>query len=1805
MDALKLSSNIISCFSRLLVAKRLSHNASHLQSSGSSAAGASIPLGPFERRKNARTTQLQFKTNILDTPRDRIMRQIIRRRRQVNTEQHDKDGSLYELAEAYLEAEHEMLAAAPSQDALTRHKISQVLQQRFNYNPIQSFALNHDSNRKIALESQESVTFQKNRRLYVNEVKDEGDDDISESPGENNDRNATASGSAPQDGTEHRGKQNTMHSKETQQPATDLEKVALCNGTILEIDLSAVKTVEKNHKEDVFDSLGSLRLNEEMLNLWTSQNVIDVIYFNESLLPIVSTSAEAEYFHIRNKAALINKSYALPIMVSGKDAADFLEHFVTCSLKNMKRGMVQYTALVDTQGNVMDMAYVAAYENSYLLVTNGLQKRNLFDYMTAYQVSCKRSGLDVTLRPLLSFVLISFQGPKAADILQAIAKRDRIYVVPETKEDITEQEGRSEHAETLNGCAIKIPTTLPPFMRCIDFEFTCPYTRKDGLSSQKTYPIHCMRVSDVGEDGFEMLVSSDAAIPLLRLLRSHPDVVYAGFEAYDSARMEAGIIRSDVDIPTESSPIQAAVTWSVDTNKLRSGSLFGRKHMTSQLINGVAKLRVGLIANERVDTNCNILNGDTRKPIGFVTSCSWSYGLKMYLAQAYINAECARHDMPVLLSLPLKPEAPVTKREFRKNYRNKTRRTIIRGTVVRLPFVLHNYPINESQKHYIGGRHVPLQTLKKQPNAKGKDEAQAVPGQTANHSPLDGNTASVEENAVRAAGTSDSLAVHADTSQQPTRLKTRKQLWKEVVNKQRIKNAKTLEMALTQVEKATVDAYIDKQLNGEPCTEQMPLQTQRINIIPRATVPLEKTIEYYRELHSKPVPSRHRRYRPPIMGGQANLRPTGRLTPVGFAMALLLLLSVFLYGTEAQHATIGVDWGEEYVEVAIAFRGHKPDILLNDTGSRKFVNAVYLDGKMRLFDQKAAANLVKSPSRTVHKSAHILGMPVHVEGAQEVTPVPKDKVLGVFNDHGIVFDWDYAPYEFGADDAGQLYLNIRKEGMVKVEEAAGHFFDYIKMIITTKLLASKVIQAEDTDISIMAVVTIPCNYKQHQRKAIIFAAESAGITVAGLVHGITAASIVRAFEQGPGTKKLLFYDLGSSGANVGVVEIQVPEKDRKKSKGLSNTHITMLSCVTQQGIGGRHHDVVLAQHLRTIFEKKTKIELMPQHPNALQKLLKAANKAKIALTISESTNVSIDGLIRNVDFASETVTRQTFNELISGSIDQLENPVKRALELAGDIKLEELDGVELVGGGWRVPAVQEKLSEILKPHPLGFHLNAEEAMAMGAGYLAAAHNPFFKMKSANVAESSLYLYAIRIFSIDSTHPDAMEKSSPLFKPDSKLQGTKTVVFKTNIDFELELTENGNLLTTYRSSGITDAMSKEENKGKVAQITLAFTVNATGVIELSRHSASFVEVAPSDADDASNANQTTADGTAEGAGESASDTEEGKEGHESKEQDGQGSANGEQKTTEPESNEQESAESGSGEQGNEPTNEDERKEADHKEQESKAAESKEEDKKPAKPLTFEFAMAAVIGQSAFTPEKLEATDMGIKALHKRDMDIVKLSERKNTLESLIYKYKSAARRQEFQEACDEATMATINALLHEYEEWFDEDSYDATLEQFEERISKLEEVSTPVYQRWSDNEARPSLIASTNKSIAKLMQKFDELLEKKPYVAEETEMVDKFKSVQTWWEEVLKQQDGLKPNEEPAFTAGSIKMRLEIAKQVLSSLEKVPKPKPAPEEKKQEEAKETEHTAEESSQEPKEEEPTTDKGEQEQAPTDEL
>ncbi|UKK00327.2 HSP70 chaperone [Theileria orientalis] len=504
-------------------------------------------------------------------------------------------------------------------------------------------------------------------------------------------------------------------------------------------------------------------------------------------------------------------------------------------------------------------------------------------------------------------------------------------------------------------------------------------------------------------------------------------------------------------------------------------------------------------------------------------------------------------------------------------------------------------------------------------------------------------------------------------------------------------------------------------------------------------------------------------------------------TSLSYRIKILLIVFVLFFNlsqfTNCTTVTLGIDWGEEYVEASIAFRGHRPDILLTGTGSRKFENAVYLLGDTRLFDKEASSFALKDPSKTLQKSAHLLGIPFASNSKwTRMSTVKASDVVETLKKNNVSFHWDYTPYEFGVSKDGQLHLKVLKDSMVGLEEATAHFFNHLKNVALDKLVSVKAIESHDSKVEIMAVISIPCNYTQNQRRALVFAAESAGLKVVDLVHGITAAAWFNTLEMGPGTKKILYYDLGSSGANVGIVEARVPPP---KSKDYPQ--IRTLSCVTYPGIGGRQHDLLLAEYLRDKFESDNNVKLMPGNPRSLQKLLKSVNKAKMKLTLSETASVEVDNLVKNKHLNFK-LTRSDYDKLLDPVLQKLSEPLNMALREA-NLKLSDLDSIEMLGGAWRVPSVTMKLSESVKPLHLGFHLNAEESIAMGCGYLAAAHNPFFRMKKIELYDNAVFEYVLHV-----KGPD-LDKRVTLYKSGDRINHSKVVKVNTTNSFNLSIYEN--------------------------------------------------------------------------------------------------------------------------------------------------------------------------------------------------------------------------------------------------------------------------------------------------------------------------------------------------------------------------------------------------------------------------------
>ncbi|AFZ80058.1 DnaK family member protein [Theileria equi strain WA] len=883
-----------------------------------------------------------------------------------------------------------------------------------------------------------------------------------------------------------------------------------------------------------------------------------------------------------------------------------------------------------------------------------------------------------------------------------------------------------------------------------------------------------------------------------------------------------------------------------------------------------------------------------------------------------------------------------------------------------------------------------------------------------------------------------------------------------------------------------------------------------------------------------------------MLSSPSSRKHTGTFRGLGVLLAIALLISC----CSATTATLGIDWGEEFVKVSIAFRGHRPDILLTSSGSRKFQNVVYLSGETRLFDKEASAYVLRDPARTLQKSAHILGVPFQGLSLSKSNAVNPTEVVETFRKNDISFNWDYTPYEFAVAEDGQLQLKLLKDANVSVEEVYAHFFNHIKDVALEKLHSVKIIDSLDSKAELLAVISVPCNYTQNQRKAIAFAAESAGLKVVDLVHGITAAALLHSLEMQPGTKKVLFYDMGSSAANVGVVEIFVPSTG--KGAGRKNPYIKTLSCVTVPGVGGRHHDHLLSEHLREAFEKEHSLKLMPAYPKSVQKLARAVNKAKTTLSISTSTNMEVENLVPDKTLKAGTITRDLFDQLLQPIVNKLDEPVPKALELAG-VKMEEVDAVELIGGSWRVPVIQKKIAETVTPHQLGFHLNAEESVAMGAGYLGAAHNPFFRMKKVDIMDNSVFDYVLHIVSGKDANK-AIDKKVVLHSHSSKLSATKTVKLKSHFDLEVELFEGGVSIAHYNVSGIESLL--KDHPDKVAEVSLVFKANL-GIIKLDQTFAVVVD-ASSTSEDAVESDEGSADGAdADKEQEVKNDapkteTEEAPKGDavpkENESTEGQSETKDASQEA-PKDGQADKAEPSNGQDEAKPEKGEETKET--PKTDTKEAAKKEEKKNV---LTFSVTQSQVYGNA-----KLESCRDAIAELVKRDKALYARSDAKNQLESLIYKYKGKVNSKDFKDATTEDVHAKFSARIEELLTWFDINSSSASLEQFNEITKELNDVATPIFVRMGHNSDRESVIKSTDREFDKLKKKFDELIAERPYLLEHQGIINTFNNLVEWWEQAKKDQEARPLNQDPVFTFETVKPKRSAAKLALKTIEAI-KPK---------------------------------------------
>lgn len=365
---------------------------------------------------------------------------------------------------------------------------------------------------------------------------------------------------------------------------------------------------------------------------------------------------------------------------------------------------------------------------------------------------------------------------------------------------------------------------------------------------------------------------------------------------------------------------------------------------------------------------------------------------------------------------------------------------------------------------------------------------------------------------------------------------------------------------------------------------------------------------------------------------------------------------------------IGIDLGTTNSCVAV-MEGGEPVVIQNAEGQRTTPSIVGFTAKgERLIGQPAKNQIVTNPENTVYSIKRFMGRRFG-EVPDEIGMVPyhiKDSGNGEVR--VAIHDKEYSPQEISA-------ATLQK--MKKTAE------DYLGETVTE------------------AVITVPAYFNDAQRQATKDAGKIAGLEVKRIVNEPTAASLAYGFGKDKKEEKIAVYDLGGGTFDISVLELGDGVFEVKSTNG--DTHL-----------GGDNFDQRIIDWLVQNFKNDYSIDLT-QDRMALQRLKEAAEKAKIELSSTQSTDINLPFITADSSGPKHlqyNLNRSKFEQMVSDLVQKTKEPCMKAMKDAG-VSASDIDEVILVGGSTRMPAVQEIVKEVFgkEPHK---GVNPDEVVAMGA-----------------------------------------------------------------------------------------------------------------------------------------------------------------------------------------------------------------------------------------------------------------------------------------------------------------------------------------------------------------------------------------------------------------------------------------------------------------------------------------------------------
>lgn len=893
----------------------------------------------------------------------------------------------------------------------------------------------------------------------------------------------------------------------------------------------------------------------------------------------------------------------------------------------------------------------------------------------------------------------------------------------------------------------------------------------------------------------------------------------------------------------------------------------------------------------------------------------------------------------------------------------------------------------------------------------------------------------------------------------------------------------------------------------------------------------------------------------------------------GMMLFVAVLFFTLLPVVVQSRAILGVDLGSLYMKVALVQSGSPLEIVTNMHSKRKTEQMILFEKDSSRYYGADASSLLARKSNSIPSAMSLM------LGRDELHPSVQ------------VLTERHYPIR-------PIYNESRYGVVLKID---GHTFtpeELVAMVLTHAVDISVAYSIESSGKAIPpprdVVLTVPSFATQKERLALQDAAELASLNVLSLIDENTAAALHYAMDKTFDNEQLiLFYNMGGSSLQVSLIRFFQYLQPQKYGQPKSIPALEVLGKSWDTTLGGDAYDHIIVEMLVDHFNEKWRKQTgdntndVRKVPRAMTKIRLQANKVKHVLSANSEIPVHIDSVHDDLSI-SFTITREEFEQqmiekkMISRSIQPVIDVLNNANKTIND-----LYATELLGGGMRIPKIQNELQKYLNDNfdaklaaannstiteqVLGMHINADESFALGAAFAGANISTAFRVRQVGLTDINPFPIQVTLtdmpeeekksfFGTTKKKPEedsaVWSKEATIFKAFGKYGVKKTIAFTHDKDVvcSLDYVNTTTLpagtepeLERYSIKGIVDFVKEMTDKKVIKtdanatkpKVSLQFELSTSGIASLIKAEVSMeelyiaqeeIEVDDNSTDTTTNNTNTTEDNVA---------TEE------------------VAATNETESNNTSSN----------TTTTDKKKDMPKKKKTIKV----EKEKKRVHRKSLDVKISYVTRVRPHTVEELAASKEKLLSMAQRDKERMLLQESKNKVESYIYKIKNKLIDDEevVASVTTEEQREEVSQLARDAEMWLEDDGYDADLATMDAKYTELSSPFEKILLRINELTARPAALEAMEKKFKEIEDLMVLWNTTKPHITDvEKDMV--LKQVTQIREDISKkveEQSLLKPHEEPVLVSTDLPEKTKLVETLIVALSSKKPPAPKKDKKK--------------------------------------